>query len=718
MQPGRLSAIRQHTLSGLLNAWPAMLGYAILSIGLSWPTIMHFQERFTGVGEDPLHNLWIYWHTLQVVLLRQSLFDAPLLYYPQGASLLTHGLGPVTGIFGLPFWPLGPTAAHNGVILVSLWLTGLSMYALARGLDLDRGVAFFAGVMLMASPMCLAGLYGTITKVFLGALPLVLLGSIHALDQQRTPLWAVGAGVALLMALLHSGYQFIYAVFGMAFFTAAAWIGVAADRRGELLRRTFWLGLSAAVFAGPLVLAIVLASADPALKIDANRGSSVIDVALLGQPSYFSALFGDIAGDARTFVGEASDIERAIGLSYSGLVLAGIGLWLRRSSARAWVLFTLVFALLALGPFLKFLGQTRFTEYELPLILPYAFVTGLPGLGFLRASGRFMMIGYVGFAMAAALGLSALVVRWPQRRTILVGLAIGLVLLENWPRPFPQQTLPRTPEFYRELAADPEQYGVFDLPIQPDPYPHTYVPASAAFQIFQMAHQKGIVAGYLSRTYARHPVFPGLIEYDLPGDQRFLLVNGLEVTAARKVRADLAVAGYRYVVWHKQLYRSGNPSAEAFLTAVFSDQVPLLDDEHTRVYRVEPDLPVEVEYGAGWWPAEDEWRWAGPEATIRIESAAARRAELVLVPAAVYEPQAPGLIGGAGSALVLLNGEEVGRLDLVVAQPAQLGLDLPVGRSALTLVLEAGSFRPAEQDGGADTRDLSFAVRSIELRVD
>lgn len=147
----------------------ALLFYAVMSLVLTAPRSPHFTTHVFG-DADVRHNLWLLWHTKEWILGHQPLFDAPYLYYPYGISLLTHGLGPVVGLISLPFWPLGPVVAHNTIILISLCLTGYCMYLLARGLDFERKIALFGGLVLMTAPMCLAGLSGHMTKVFLGGL--------------------------------------------------------------------------------------------------------------------------------------------------------------------------------------------------------------------------------------------------------------------------------------------------------------------------------------------------------------------------------------------------------------------------------------------------------------------------------------------------------------------------------------------------------------------
>ncbi len=57
----------------LAHAWHehalALLVYLVLSIALSWPTLPNFTTAITGAWpEESFHNLWILWHTQQVML--------------------------------------------------------------------------------------------------------------------------------------------------------------------------------------------------------------------------------------------------------------------------------------------------------------------------------------------------------------------------------------------------------------------------------------------------------------------------------------------------------------------------------------------------------------------------------------------------------------------------------------------------------------------------
>jgi hypothetical protein len=572
--------------------------------------------------------------------------------------------------------------------------------------------------MVLAAPMTLAGLKLHLTKVFVGGMPLVLLALLRALDPDRSRWWTAATGLALLFVLLDNGYQFVYISLTAVFFTIAALVTAGTGRRLAVLHRGILAAAATLVLTGPMLLAIVRAASNPEIQVTANLDSfDRPDLMQFVLPDRFSRLWGDWTYrqmgpflDAVSF-GE----ETAVSLPWVALLLCVPLLYRQGKPGRIWLLFALTCVLFGLGPALQVRGQTTFTAYDLPVILPYAVLTSLPGLEFMRTPGRFMQAGTIGLGIAASYGLLLLVRRFPRWRNLLAGGAIALLLLQTWPQPFPEEALRPVPEFYRQLALDPEVYGVFDLPLKYAAgftYGVSYIVNSSHYQMYQMIHHKGIHGGYLSRTYATHPLIADLMAFQYPD----LLVDGVPAPYASFLPT-LAQHGYRYVVLHTvEPDAPGVASARALLQAVYGSQPPLVQDELVTVYPVAPQPgATHARLGSGWQAPEDGWHWATSPATIVVTSPCRQEAVVQITPAALHRPDTEQGLGAEGTLAIQAGSGQLQLVPLALEQPASPRIMLASGTQTITLSLDAGNFRPSDY-GGTDERTLSFAVRSIDLR--
>lgn len=694
--------------------------------------VLSFTTQIPGLSNDSHNGLWVMWHVKEAVLGRQPLYGLPLLYYPEGATLLTHVPGPLTGFFALPFWPLGPEAAHNGAVLVSFILTGYSMYLLARGLGFARPLAIFSGILLLAAPMHLAGLWHHTTKVFLGATPLVLLALHHTLKPGRSPWWAVATALALLTTLLHDSFQFLITGMAVAFFTGIAFLIARSEERLLLLKRSLLLAASCVLIVGPLFIATVRASNDPDLDLDRNLDTYTFQPDLIEfvLPPGHGLLLGPAVTSFFQAHNVSQSIETTVSLSWIGLILCGIALVKGARAARIWLLFTFIWVVLAVGPVLKIMGQLQFTEYGLPIIMPYAFFTGLPGLDFLRTPGRFMQIGFVGLGITACFGLAWLTSRYRRWAGVITAAAILLLLLENWPQPWPHLRLRPTPAFYHQIAQDGEAYGVLDIPFKPRE-DDAAIMYNTHSQMYQMVHKKGIAMGYISRVYYLHPVFPCLLpDLETTPD---IQVNDKPVQCYENTLYDLAHFNYRYVVRHKPQpwYEDytpgswGDQQAAEFIDLFFSEQEPVVDDELATVYAVPPvgdpaRLTTSITLRHNWYRAdqgdESTLRWAKSPATFWIYSPRAQEAMLEITPTLIHAPGPDQFLGAHGVLDLSMDTGFNTAVDINVGETTTIPLQLPAGVHTVTLSLRAGNFQPAAY-GSDDRRWLSFAIRSINLRT-
>lgn len=579
------------------------LGYLLLAIAASWPLARDFATYTAGeVHYDERHAIWVLWHTLQALTGQAAWPHTTQLFSPHGVSVLLDGVGPVNGLLALPFWPWGAAAAYNGAALLGLTLSGWCLYALGRDIGLGRGPAFVAGALYLLWPIHLIALLGHLEKLFLGLLPLTLLAGRRAFDPARRPAWLVAPGVALLATLLQNGNQFVFAALGLGLVGLGVAFRAPLDRRRAVLVRLAAITALSLLVCGPMLAAIVSTMRHPWMLVALGDMSSryAPDLAQLVAPAPHQLVAAPLYPDDtphRDFA-RASTIpalspgptwygsgpETAVNVPLVALGLAVAGVVLRARGAAGWMTFGMAFAALALGPWLRAFG---YTWPALKIPLPYALLMLVPGLNVMRVPGRLMMMGSVGFVLAAALGSAALRQRGSRSTRLVLAGVLVLAIVECWPRPWPQSALPPVPRFYVDLAREPGAFAVLDLPHGW----HDRSDYASAYQYFQTWHRKPIAWAYLSRYYTRFPV-EGLDS----------LWNA-NLTDHRATRSRLRALGYRYVVWHKhpELFEGGRvadgadgtPRAEptpartnAFIREAFRGETPLRDDDLTTVFEV------------------------------------------------------------------------------------------------------------------------------------
>jgi hypothetical protein len=622
---------------GALECASAFVLYGLLALAVSWPLARQFTTWTLGdVPYDQRHTVWILWHTKEALLGRQPLFTADLLFYPHGISTLVDGVGPVSGLLALPFWwlpsslsPNSDVAAYNGATWLGFTLSGVCMYALARfGVKTDRFTAFFAGLLFMMWPSHVVSLYGHLEKVFVGLLPLNVLAALLAYDPARSRGWLIAPGVTLLAILLHNANQFTFALLAIGLIAAAGLLQrlMRGDWRSYLIRVVI-AGVLAIVVTGPLLVALARITRHPNMdvKLGVHAAYYSPDLLHLFVPSIHQAVGGRVMYPeyhitvydfTRRSILESltarkgwygSGIETAVNIPLIAIALM-VACFRRRAhrgdtsehadivrDPRLWVLFGVVFSILSLGPVLRVAGLQL-------MPLPYRILAKFPGFDVMRTPGRFMMIASVGFALAAAFGLATLMARASNRRraTIVAAMATLVVLVECWPRVWPQQVPTPVPAFYTQIARDfagnpapgaegGDYFAVLDLPGARWNAHH-----SSAYMYYQLTHGRPIAWGYLSRQFVKYPIdgMTGILDE----------VNAPDAVATRQRLAQL---GYRYVVWHKragELFgsrrpeeisdRFRSPAAEAqnylFLRKAFANDRPVVDDDLVTVYRIAP----------------------------------------------------------------------------------------------------------------------------------
>jgi len=173
--------------------------------------------------------------------------------------------------------------------------------------------------------------------------------------------------------------------------------------------------------------------------------------------------------------------------------------------------FTVLFGLLALGPFVQIAGMNT----SIPT--PWALVRYVPVLSLARSPSRLAIIALIGVTTMFMFALTHLTTRFPERRRMILA-AVGLLMLfELWPAPRPLYSA-EIPSIYRLIAANPDKVRVLELPFGVRDGASSLGDFSAFSQYCQTSHGKRLVGGAVSRIsqkrkhlYQRIPMLDALM---------------------------------------------------------------------------------------------------------------------------------------------------------------------------------------------------------------
>ena len=191
----------------------------------------------------------------------------------------------------------------------------------------------------------------------------------------------------------------------------------------------------------------------------------------------------------------------------------------------------------------------------------------------LRNPERFNIMVSICLALVAAHSVAGILKRTSRNRAALIVIALsGIVLLEYWSWPFPT-TQPEVPSFYHQLAAQPDNFAIVDVPISND--------LSKQHMYYQTVHEKPIVTGHVSR--------PPQHAYDFITSSGLLheMWQGQETGSTGNPVLDLKSledANVRYLIAHRDsLAEEELETLDSYLS-----RPPFFSDDRLIVYQIAP----------------------------------------------------------------------------------------------------------------------------------
>jgi len=579
----------------------ALLGYALLTLVMTYPVIAQLSTHLVGFGDDMWVHYWNGWWVKKILTEGGNVYSTNLLFYPKTTSLIYHNFGwtNIAGWLALePF--VGGIAASNLVYLINITLCAFAMFLLARYLlaasprfgRRGEGAAFVAGLVYAYWPYRLSD-YGHPNMVAMEWLPLTLLAVILLVREGGRLRHALSAGIFLALTGFSRWQMLVPAGIAIACYLL---FNLASERPRWSWRVVGMLVLTMAVTllliaapAYPLARGMIAEETDSQLYLQEAAGTQTDLVSYFVPPMNhpLAPLFDDLKY-TRWRLGRT--LDRPMRMPYSAFLgytvlalslIAGARHW---RETRVWGALALVAFLLALGPVLRF--NHRFYP-SVPM--PYRLVGWSAPLRLMRNPHRFNALLALPLALLVGYGAAALQDRLAWRRpALLYSLLSALILFDYFNLPTATISA-RVPDFYRSIAENPEDFAIVGLPGD-----RQY---SEYHMFYQTVHHRPLLVGHISRLP------PNALEFisSIP------LVDGIYQSGTIHTdRPDLsrqlsllADAGFRYIILHKEL-ASPEQLTEWRSYLVVS---PRYEDAQVVVYSTAPvvgqDCPLRHDLGAG-----------------------------------------------------------------------------------------------------------------------
>ncbi len=499
---------------------------AALAVVYLWPLEAQLTTAFPGgpTDRDVATMVWNVGWVQHALISGSSLLRTDDVLVPFGADLRLHTYGLLQSLLASPLVPVvGAIGAFNLMLLLSVLLNGLAVYALAVREPASRSAALVAGACFMlATPVLDQMRVGrpTFASLWLVAAALLVMRSLLAAPR----VWHGVVLGALVAAALLTDLQIALYV--------ALWLAVYSVWRARA-RHALPLALGGAVAAACFVIVFA-----PAFLAGGYPRPSLADMAV------YSFRLWDFADPS--VLEHAAGIELAIGIA-AALV------WRKAS---VWLIGSVLFVLLSLGPLLQ----------PTNVVLPFAAFSLWSPLAQFRTPYR--------LAMPAALGLCVVLAMLLARIKISSRIAVALVAVRLaaalWLEPFPTQTYPSYAT-YQRIASEPGRFALLEVPFGVRSGLEQIGDGGEVLEIYQHIHGKPLLNGMIARVpsavfaaYREHPALLLLSGQDVPASvddlrtvidwtsTRYILVHGSLLSADQRARATTLLAQVATLVGTEQ----------------------------------------------------------------------------------------------------------------------------------------------------------------------
>ncbi len=489
--------------------------YLLIALVMFTPISLHMGSNIPGVGADSYQNLWgLWWVDYAIFTLHAGIWQTNLFFPPLGTSLIYQTMMPIGAILSLPFQLFGVPFAYDVMFFLGFPLSGITMFILAEYLTKSKYAAFLAGLIFTFSSFHIAESVGHIDWIFVAWIPLALYFLLKVIRDDNSLLNAAGFGISFAFAAFMGDLEQALIIVAVAAVVLVAYLLYKGKRRSILSRR-FVLAFAVMIVVALVVGAfgfvpILSALLHPSTISTASQLNTIADNELYSSnllsfflPSYFNGLFHAASLDYYyIFAGDPG--EKIAYVGYSVLLLAAYGVYKSfkgNMQIALWIAITLIFAWLALGPYIQ-IGP--YTTYVPGIYLLYHHI---PVFDILREPSRFDIVAEMGVAVLAAFGVEALFknLKIDGAKAIVAVAVIGIVILIESGGLYTGgiasliSTTVQVPQVYYQIANLTGNFSILNIPALPlENVAEPELFEGEATYYTSITH-KALVGGYIGR---------------------------------------------------------------------------------------------------------------------------------------------------------------------------------------------------------------------------
>ncbi len=541
--PTLKSKITSSLINWLKRDWLVLLLYLIATIVMTYPVAVRLSGDWVASRDvDTYMKLWDQWWFAKTIAAGQSLNFTRDIFFPGGIDLTYHSIcWSATVLMWLVTPILGSIGAYNFNILFAVFTTAYGGYLLSRSMTQHRSAAWLGGAVYSFIPYHIAHTGGHPDLVHLAAIPIAVLLFTRAI-QKSSIASALVAAVMIGLVAFTGLYLIIFAfitlipIFIYLAFEHHRW------RTQEFWKMAIIFGIASAIVVGPRVWPLVQSSdaLDEALAGKFNADTLQTDLLAFVIPSHFNPIFAPVVEPiANRFV---MNQKWPAYLGLVAIVMWGSALTWRknRKLTWTWALLGLFFAIMALGPVLRFNGKI----YD-NVPLPLAYLEWFPPMRAVARPDYFVLALILPLGVVTGIGVDRWLIALDRHRRIQIIFTIGLavcMLFEYWDGVYPGFD-PTPNPFYTQLANEPGQFALIDLPMGRF--------NSKEYIYDQITHRRPIVEGLIGRTppeaysYINNNALLSHWENNTPLD-----CQEIDAATIRHSFDQLAADNFRYIIVH------------------------------------------------------------------------------------------------------------------------------------------------------------------------